>query len=448
MQVLSAYLFESPELDPQTLVTRAAEVMEAISDWLSKKGAANPLADSGEFESLTQDGQGRFTRKVTAVSTATLTELRLEEATRAGQSFITTISTVITDRKVILYGSLSNQSLRSVIAPPVTDPRCPSVIRSILAMHDDWQLNGGKLSNGQARTHSGSESGQILADEIRSDARSLPIIVISQNEGEVIWEDLPAKLAYDLAGLANVVVIDGDASWRLTDMIGKQDSCYLGAVRIYWPAKRAASGEMQAPSTVWTASALLSSDHDGRGEQRFCGALRRLIMPVAALTLEPPGEIREIQNVSARAQLQELEARAQTISQELELARLFVADNEQLRAERDALKRFNSQLSARAEAAEFALAQQKVEGASEFPASPDEGAAPGSGETRYYKKTHSKGAYDVFVRVSSCGHTSWQSADKADKAKKGLARLEGRDDWALVQHCGSCTGGGMWKVRW
>jgi hypothetical protein len=74
---------------------------------------------------------------------------------------------------------------------------------------------------------------------------------------------------------------------------------------------------------------------------------------------------------------------------------------------------------------------------------------PIAGETRFYKKVHSRETHDVLVRVTDCGHNRWQSAHKADKAKKGIAKLEnGRSDWKNVQHCASCTGGGMWKVRW
>jgi len=107
-------------------------------------------------------------------------------------------------------------------------------------------------------------------------------------------------------------------------------------------------------------------------------------------------------------------------------------------------------LNARAEMAEYALAQLKSSDATTEPdlSEPQESGEPKPGEERYYKKQHSKPAYDVLIRVDGCGHTSWQSAAKADKAKKGVERLEGRNDWKNIQHCGSCTGGGMWKVRW
>ena len=73
----------------------------------------------------------------------------------------------------------------------------------------------------------------------------------------------------------------------------------------------------------------------------------------------------------------------------------------------------------------------------------------GRGDERFYKKHYDAPMHDIMLRVGDCGHNSWENAHSADKARKGIARLEGgRNDWKTVQHCASCTGGGMWRVRW
>jgi len=81
---------------------------------------------------------------------------------------------------------------------------------------------------------------------------------------------------------------------------------------------------------------------------------------------------------------------------------------------------------------------------------PDEGTQPPApGETRYYKKTHSAPKHDILVQVTDCEHNAWQGANQAEKARKGLTRLLGpHNDWKNLHHCGSCTGGGMWRVQW
>ena len=75
--------------------------------------------------------------------------------------------------------------------------------------------------------------------------------------------------------------------------------------------------------------------------------------------------------------------------------------------------------------------------------------APLTGDARFYKKMYATPSHDVLVHVGDCGCNNWQAAHAADKAHKGIAKLEyGRTDWRSMQHCASCTGGGMWKVRW
>lgn len=300
---------------------------------------------------------------------------------------------------------------------------------------------------GLIRTVDDDDTIDSLIDEITSESRVRPIVVVSQNEGEFIWPRLPNDLAYDLAGLAKVFTVDDDASWDLTEELGKLNSCYLGAVRLYWPARKS-NGDLQFPGTVWTASTLLSMDHDTKGLTRFRSIVRRTVMSVAAMTVDPPNSIRVIQNFHARQRLQELEAKANSNTEELELARLYIEENEELKNEIAQLKANISSLNARAEVAEYALEQVKGKEHSDTNQSETEDDSPQPGEIRYYKKTHSKPSYDVLVRVSDCGHSSWQSSAKADKARKGLERLEGRGDWQSLHHCGSCTGGGLWRVRW
>lgn len=289
-----------------------------------------------------------------------------------------------------------------------------------------------------------------MVAELRSATRALPIIVVSQNEGETLWPRLAENLAYDLAGLVHVVAVDDEATWALTDALGKLQSCYRGAVRLYWPAPRQDVGEKLLNSTVWTSSNLLSNDRDGRGMDRFRTTLRRMVMSIAAMTITPPVAIREIQAAVARKRLEDVEARSTSNTEELEIARLYLSDNEELKIQLEHASEEIARLSGRAEAAEFVLGQVKVRADGEEPpeAEPEADAPLTTGETRFYKKTHSKQAYDVMVPVSDCGHTSWQGSAKADKAKKGVEKLEGRSDWKSLQHCGTCTGGGMWKVKW
>lgn len=189
-------------------------------------------------------------------------------------------------------------------------------------------------------------------------------------------------------------------------------------------------------------------------------------MRASAAGVVRPREIDEIRNAAARAEFAALKARAKSLEDFESLANSYAKDNDVLReellqkdAEIEALQNAVAKLESEKEGLVFHLRQARPKAAHDVAADdvePDlpegeiaEPAAPDRGEVRFYKKKYAAPTHDVMVRVGDCGHNSWQGAAKADKAKKGIARLEGnRDDWKTVQHCGRCTGGGMWRVQW
>jgi hypothetical protein len=451
MQTLSAYLLESPRLSQQDAIAAAAEIDAALNEWMIEKGAVTPSFESGTFVSKTKGSPaGTFQRRSASSSLGSFKELTLQEPTLSGQQFITTIALLTLDDRVIVYATLAVKNVTVVVAPVFIDPRCPSAVKRLLDLRADWQVGTFAVPRPIAERLSGPDGGKLLVSRIQDRGRTLPIVVVSEVEGEPIWEGLEAFLASDLAGLAGVVRIDEDASWELTDELGKLHSCYCGAVRLYWPLGRAPDASHVPRSSVWTASHMLSQDCDGRGMHRFRSLLRRSVMGVASLTIDPPAAIREIQNQAARAKLVDLEKRANSNSEELELARLFIQENEELKASLEDAKREIARQASKAEAAEYALSRAKANGGLDDTEVEDlsESIAPASGETRYYKKTRNAPNHDVLVRIKDCGHNAWQGANKADKAKKGVERLEGTSAWSNFYHCSKCTGGGVWKVVW
>lgn len=64
--------------------------------------------------------------------------------------------------------------------------------------------------------------------------RTLPVLTLSRDTNGDTFID-PENTADKLVGLAHVVVLDQHASQLVTEAIGKTLSCYLGAIRIYWP---------------------------------------------------------------------------------------------------------------------------------------------------------------------------------------------------------------------
>lgn len=448
MLTLAAYRVETPSLEEEERHKCWSSLLDTANRWLSQKGVTDTATEAGQFVSETSGAQGDFTRLSTSNSAGALFEISLTEPTNDGNTFITSVAITNADGVVSVFLTLSAAISGKSIAPIAVYPRCPVLMREILTLRDDWLFGGSEVPGPRPISIGGEKSASKLVGYLMNEGRTLPVTVVSELDGEPIWNDLPEKLAIDLAGLSPVIRIDGEASWALNKLVGKPRSCYLGATRIYWPLGRATTNPSELRSKVWTAERLLSHDSDGKGLSRFTTALRRQVMSVAALAVDVPPSVRKIKSEQSKARLVELQQQANANTQELELAKLFIEENEFLKDQLEKAKAEAARQASRAEVAEYAIEVLKSGESDEEPSEESDDATPQAGEVRYYKKTHSKPSYDVLVRIADCGHNSWQSANKADKAKKGIERLENSSDWQNVFHCGSCQGGGVWKVLW
>lgn len=443
MQNLAAYSFEAKVLDT---AQRLQQIDSLIDDWLStNKGADDPHAANGSFESLTGDGVGAFERKRFEAKVGIATEVMLIETAHTGATFTTTIQVACAGDTVSVFVSLGATPGASLVAPIKVYPRCPAVVRKIIEKFNDWYFAGQDLPVGLAFDATNAQGVKDLCNAIRSSGRRLPLIVVSIDPDEQVWRDLHIHAAKHLIGLADVAFVDAESSWALTDELGPRDSCYLGAVRLYWPLRRA-DGSYEG--VTWVAQRLATFGIDDQGRNRFLSVLRQMAMSTAALTMLQPSSFREIQNAVMKERLQSLEGNARD-------------------AELDSIVEENARLSKKLEEAEasistlqWKLAANAYYRQSESAANDDEVDNPAqetsirnppeSGETRYYKKIGSGGGIDTLVQTKACQHKegNWKPAFKGDQAEKGLLKLEGRNNWQSLAHCSACTGGGRWRVHW
>ena len=466
MKILSAYSLEQENISNEELSRISSSIEFLINKWLDDNGAIDANAPEGTFVSQTRNGDGRFSRRNISVRDNILSQVETTEKSKGGQIFSTHISVVKSINSIRIYGILSVSNESTVISPTKIDPRCPGIIRDILTKDAGWKIGSTTASTGKSKNITGSERGKKLADFIGSTNRTTPVIVISEYDGAPIWENIAKHIAYDLIGIAYVYVIDNDASIEISSILGKKYSCSNGSIRIYWPNARSTN----IPSQKWTASKLLTkNDDDG---QNFRAFIRHKVMEVASLTTVPHQIIWEIESEATREKIRKLQDDASLqevyFNQALEYERKIT----QLSNERKILQEKLIEESSRANIAEENLnaltkqfeelskliAEAQKESNKNLPADiistdeedgyDDEIPKPQSGDTWFLKKTHTKDAYDVLVKINDCHHTSWQSSGKADKAKKGIERLVGHRNWKHVHHCGTCTGGGVWRVKW
>jgi len=463
MQKVAAYLLERRD-DMNWAAARTAEAVHlqgVVTNWLTSKGAS-AIGPSGTY--LPQDGSvGTFRIEEAIDADRRWWMAHLDEQSADGRRFSVAVSITASGERVSVYVTLEAGWTASRIMPAFVDARCPRIVRELLALRGSWYHGLSTLRPKAAIL--GFDAGEGLAAEIGHAGRSVPLVVVSTVGGNPTWAGLDSQIAYDLAGLAEVVVVDEDAAWALTDVLGSHFSCYSGAVRIYWPHFSTKQDRFGHP--LWTRERLqLLAPTETDAIERFRRQLRTTVFRAAALSVTRPREIDDIRDTVDRAAVAALRRRAKSLEEFEGLADSYAAENDQLRAERADLR---AQLeSLQGEVAKLDADRQALlahlQAAKGLPSdavndvSADSGPdgvgdsleqPPEAGEIRFYKKVHSRPTYDVMIRVGDCGCDSWQGAHGADKARKGIARIEGdRSDWKSMHHCASCTGGGMWKVRW
>lgn len=441
MQSLAAYAFEAVVESPEE---RLDLIDQLVDEWLSKKGAENPRSSDGAFVSKTGDGTGQFSRQLVRSEVGDLREIELIETAHTGAMFTTALQIAAAGERISVFASLAATPGESRVAPIGLYPRCPGVIRSMIERFPDWKFFGQEVPLAQAFDARDTESAELLCASLRSDIRRLPIVVVSSDEDEAIWPDLHHKVSDSLVGLADVAVVSAESSWVLTDALGPRNSCYLGAVRLYWPGSRT---DGVLPGITWTAARLATFGSDDAGRNRFLGILRKEVMSVAALTMTSPPICREIRNAAEKERLRSLESG----SRDRELDSI-IEENARLETKLQDAQRTIQTLQWKLVSASYA---QREEAAANADFAEQNGDAPGDappqpGEIRFYKKIGSGGGVDALVITKACNHkeSNWKPAFKGDQAEKGLLKLEGRNDWKSLAHCSVCTGGGRWRVHW
>lgn len=456
MQKVAAYLLERRDgmETPEARIEECERCVSIVRLWLERKGGRPSIESEGSYRSEDR-GEGKYLWDSVQVDQRSWQMVRLDETAADGRRHIATVSVTNTGVHIAIYITVEAGLSFSTIKPILIDPRRPRVVRELLELPGNWYHGHTMLA--KLQRYSGEDQGEELVQSIADEQRVIPILVVSESEDYPSLAGLEKMVAYDLEGLANTCVVDSDASWSLTGLLGKRYSCFSGGVRIYWPRFSMRDDPFSHP--LWTGSRLSAFRDDPQATlELFRRQLRRLLMQTSALSVLRPPEIDDIHDAARSMYLSRLMEQARSGKDFEQLAHAFAQDNDDLKSKVEALTLQNLALVEELEATKTRLinaellAHYQVRPEEQIaplrPDDPDEDKGPQSGEIRFYKKTHSTPNYDVLQIVGDCGCNRWQHAKKPDKARKGIERIEGRNDWKTLQHCGSCTGGGMWRVKW
>ncbi|WP_024683923.1 hypothetical protein [Pseudomonas syringae] len=439
MQELAKYSFKSELPDVASAITRFEDVCRMVDSWLESKAPESEIGEKGKFNSSRPGVSGYYTRKVVINDLGQLRDLFLVELVRDEHVFSTSLRVGLVGERVIVYCVLSVDRLSDVIAPVRVFPRCPKIIRDVIATFGGWDLDGDLVPGSQVRLVTGEVEGASLSALLLDRQRKFPVIVVSDDPDESPWSDVAERLANDLVGVAHVAKVDEPASWALTDELGKINSCYLGAVRLYWPVVTEGLN-----TSVWTAKRLVDQFGDGApGLNRYLTMVRETVLEISSLSLSTPKTLREIAKQDMRHRI----SSANKADQESQLDTI-IDENSDLSERLDEAQAEIARLNSKIASLHSQLgAQKQVEVIDD--SEPEVMHVPAvEGELRYYKKIGKKADSDILVVTKSCTHNNWRSTPKAIQAGKGVQNLEGSSNWRSFMHCNRCTGGGRWKVQW
>lgn len=152
-----------------------------------------------------------------------------------------------------------------------------------------------------------------LLETLQNDRRKLPLVLFSvhPDQGTTVCRvDLVADI---LAGLAHVFTLaDVEASFVLTDSVGKGHSCFNGATKIYWPGWTPEDNPFKH-RLLWPED-LTPGDPGGdyRGANKL---LHILATAAAAIPLPPP---RSFEEAKAGAESKKVENEALEILEDID----------------------------------------------------------------------------------------------------------------------------------
>jgi hypothetical protein len=188
--------------------------------------------------------------------------------------------------------------------------------------------------------------------------RALPVVLVSPD----LWSDRPVvdarHLQNRLLGTALVATLtDKWAAFALTDAVGKELSCFNGAVRLYWPGFSSQDHTRRHP--LYFADSIRAHQKEGRLLEdhlfRFLSSIASFRLRDGPLTRSARAEIA----VENRRLLDELKAKAEsgtaTPEEDQELLEMALEDNERLTEENEELTERNQDLQAKLDEMETEL---------------------------------------------------------------------------------------------
>jgi hypothetical protein len=233
----------------QFSVTNQADALQAIDDVVEGWAAAKFQADSDGVAVIRRSKvEALVERRVDRVGDS---EERLFDVLEPvdGGDLQTQVRLLCEPGRIHLRCTLSLTSDGGMVAPNV-DIFVPRLVRDVVGLPFPWQAGGSAERIFAKSFDVGAGDVDQFIQLTTSPLRTLPLVVVSDLDRRPIAGNLHDRVAADVCGLGHVCRLSKEAAWEVTERLGKEWSCYNGAVRLFWPFR----GNRDSPRNhpLWT----------------------------------------------------------------------------------------------------------------------------------------------------------------------------------------------------
>lgn len=227
MQIVAKFQFSAPTNDQVV----ADQIAEVIREW----GRTKFEQDAAGSTLIRRSGVAAIFDTQRQISgSSTETTFNVLEPVSGGQ-LQTQIRILETASRAHVRCTLSLRSDGGALLPYVAI-RSPKFICDIIKLDKQWQVaEEAERIFAKCFGVRSKEEVETLWRLITATQRRLPVIVVSELQGETLGNDIHELISTDVCAIAHTCRLSTESSWELTNVCGKEWSCYNGAIRLYWP---------------------------------------------------------------------------------------------------------------------------------------------------------------------------------------------------------------------
>ncbi len=283
MRTVAAWSLTKKLEDREEAQRAFARHQQATTDWLLNKGIQDVELAEQQI-ALTNGKQASFSHSRLRAEEGHIYAFSLLEPHDDTNEWETRFSLAVGDSELALFCQMRIGNRQAAVGNLRYDPRCPHFLREIIT--DGQWYAGPTAVSSSAASYLGGPQANELVKLIWNPNRKLPVVIVSESDGFTLHPDILDRLAYDLSGIAHVGLIDTDAAWRITQLRGKEWSCFWGAVRLYWPMSGQDANPRHHP--FWAPSHVLKDGVDTKlAALRIRNSIRRRILTQSTALTQP-----------------------------------------------------------------------------------------------------------------------------------------------------------------